>query len=386
MGVHMTILRRRTTHAGDRRATEAFAFRDLRAQLQRIGLGRILIALDAIAVLLVAATFFQLGPPELLFHGVFVVLTIDAFVFGRTVTYQRIAASSIAMLGYVLLPIFQREIEPLDLTEWPLMFAIAILVAWMADRERTAVRHYARLYRSARERLVTTEEQERKRLSRDLHDGIGQTLTALSLAIDGASGSEPKLQRSHLRRARKLSEIALTEVRSTAERVRPPRLEERGLESALREMAGNCGAMINLNLDHDAAVDMTPATMLEVFRITQEALANAVRHAEASQIQLIMAPAANGVLLEIRDDGRGFERSNVGPRRLGLANMRERAATMGAPLNISSAPGRGTNVSLLIPRPTQGLRSHAARPMVTGGSDVGGSVAGNSAAADHHTL
>jgi signal transduction histidine kinase len=278
-----------------------------------------------------------------------VVLTIDAFVFGRTVTYQRIAASCLAMLGYVLLPIFEHEIQPLDLTEWPLMFTIAILVAGMADRERTAVQRYAGLYRSARERLVTAEEQERKRLSRDLHDGIGQTLTAVSLALDGAARSEPRLRQSQLRRARKLTANALLEVRSTAERVRPPRLEERGLESALREMAGSCGATVSLQLDHDAAASLTPVVTLEVFRIAQEALANAVRHADSSEIQLNLAPTADGLLLEIRDDGRGFDPSRVGPHRLGLAGIRERAATIGASLRISSSAGGGTSVSLLVP-------------------------------------
>ena len=345
----MTIFRHRTTRTNDRGATEAFAFRDLRARLQRIGLRRILVALDVIALLFVAATYLQLGPPELLFHFVFVVLTIDAFVFGRTVTYQRIAASCIAMLGYVLLPIFEHEIQPLDLTEWPLMFTIAILVAWMADRERTAVQRYAGLYRSARERLVTAEEQERKRLSRELHDGIGQTLTAVSLALDGAARPESKLRLSQLHRARKLTASALLEVRSTAERVRPPRLEERGLESALRAMAGSCGATVSLHLDHDAAAELSPVTTLEVFRIAQEALANAVRHADSSEIRLSLAPASGGLLLEIRDNGHGFDPSSVGPHRLGLAGIRERAATIGASLRISSSAGRGTSVSLLIP-------------------------------------
>lgn len=295
-------------------------------------------------------------------------------MFGRAVTYQRIAASSIAMLGYVLLPIFERDIEPLDLTEWPLMFTIAILVAWMADRERSAVHRYARLYRNARERLVTAEEQERKRLSRDLHDGIGQTLTAMALALDGAAGSEPRHRRS-LRRARKLTELALVEVRSAAERVRPPRLEARGLESALREMALNCGASVSLELVPGLAADMPPDTMLEVFRIAQEALANAVRHAESSEIHIGLTPAGGGLLLEIRDNGRGFERSSVNPRRLGLAGMRERAATIGAPLNITGAAGRGTRVALLIPQTRRA------------GREVDGSVAaGVAIAPDHRAL
>jgi signal transduction histidine kinase len=345
----MTILRRRTTNPSDRRATEAFAFRDLRVRLQRIGLRRILVGLDLAAIGFVAAAYFQLGPPELLFHFVFVVLAVDAFVFGRTVTYQRIAASSLAMLGYVLLPIFEQQIAPLDLTEWPLMFTIAIVVAWMADRERTAVHRYAGLYRAARERLVTAAEQERKRLSRDLHDGIGQTLTALSLAIDGASSADPKLRRTQLRRARRLAESALVEVRSTAERVRPPRLEERGLESALQEMARSCGEAATLQIERGVADGLTPEVTLEVFRIAQEALANAVRHAASTEIRLTLEPIRGGLLLQAVDNGRGFDPSQVGPQRLGLAGMRERAATIGASLRVTSAAGRGTRVALLIP-------------------------------------
>lgn len=343
----MTIRRPWTNQPSDRRATEAFAFRDLRARLQRIGLQRILVVLDLVAIAFVAAAYFQLGPPELMFHVVFVVLTIDAFVFGRTVTYQRIGAASVAMLGYFLLPIVEHEIQPLDLTEWPLMFTIAIVVAWMADRERTAVQRYARLYRGSRERLVTAAEQERKRLSRDLHDGIGQTLTALSLALDGAASSNEKLRGTQLRRARRLVEDAIVEVRSTAERVRPPRLEERGLDSALRELARSCGASAHLTAD--AGAGLSPTVSVEVFRIAQEALANAVRHATASAIRLRIAVIGEGVLLEISDDGRGFRPSAVKPRCLGLAGMRERAATIGGQLKVWSAPGRGTTVSLLVP-------------------------------------
>jgi signal transduction histidine kinase len=345
----MTILHRVTTHPGDRRATEAFAFRDLRARLQRIGLGRILVALDTVALLLVGATYLQLGPPELLFHGVFVVLTIDAFVFGRGVTYWRIAACSVVMLGYVLLPMLEREIEPLDLTEWPLMFAIAILVAMMADRERGAAQRYAGLYRNARERLVTAEEQERTRLSRDLHDGLGQTLTALSLALDGAGSSDERVQRGLLRRARRLTDVALADVRATAERIRPPRLQERGLESALREMAATCGSRVELDLDRRAAQGLPIDTVVEVFRIGQEALTNAVRHAGGGRIRMRLVGVGGGLLLEVHDDGHGFDPASVGPRRLGLAGMRERAATIGATLTVRTAAERGTHVSLLVP-------------------------------------
>ena len=332
------------THA-DPNAEAAFALGDLRARLECIGQQRLLIALDVTALALVVATYLQLGPPELLFHGVFVVLTIDAFLFGRRVTFQRIVASSIALIGYVFLPSVDARVAPLDLTEWPLMFAIAIVVAWMADRERTAVRRYAGLYRSARDALVTAQEQERLRLSRDLHDGVGQTLTALTLSLDAAGDPEPG---SPLERARTLATTALDEARTVAERVRPPRLEERGLASALREMAVACGVPVAIEIDSWAATDLPATHVIEIYRIVQEALGNVVRHAHADETTLTLDRAGRNLRVVIADDGIGFD-----PRRetrgLGLVGMRERTALMGGRLRIASSIGGGTRVELRVP-------------------------------------
>ncbi|MEO8510490.1 MAG: sensor histidine kinase [Chloroflexota bacterium] len=337
--------------AGDGHAEEAFALRDLRTRLLQFGPQRMLLVLDLVALALVAAMYFQVGPPELLFHGVFVVLTIDAFVYGRRVCFTRIVAASIALLGYVALPSFEAGVEPVDLTEWPLMFTIAILVAWLADRERTAARRYAGLYREARDRLVTAQEEERRRLSRDLHDGIGQTLTALTLALDAASAgtSASTLRPGQIVRARSLATSALEEVRSVAERVRPPRLETRGLASALHEMALACGAPVALQLDAVVANELAPPHVLEVYRIAQEALGNAVRHAHAHAIAIRIERAPHGLRLQIHDDGIGFDPGQVDPRGLGLTGMRERAALLGGRLHITSRPGSGTQVELLAP-------------------------------------
>lgn len=318
---------------------------------------RMLLALDLLAVALVAAAYLQVAPPELLFHGVFVVLTIDAFVFGRRVCFTRIVAASIALLGYVALPSLEPGIEPLDLTEWPLMFTIAILVAWMADRERSAARRYAGLYREARDRLVTAQEEERRRLSRDLHDGIGQTLTALTLALDAAAVDTPRhaarspaaVRHGQIARARSLATSALEEVRSVAERVRPPRLEARGLASALHEMALACGVPVALELDPVVADELSAVQVLEVYRIAQEALGNAIRHAQAREITMRIERATHGLRLVISDDGIGFDARRVSPRGLGLTGMRERAELLGGRLRVSSRPGGGTRVVLLVP-------------------------------------
>jgi signal transduction histidine kinase len=341
----MTNSSRLRVNARDAHAEEAFALRDLRARLDRFGPTRLLLALDLAALVLIAAAYLQLGPPELLFHGVFVALTLDAFFFGRRVTYERIVVSSIALLGYVALPALEAGVEPLDLTEWPLMFAIAILVAWMADRERTAVRRYAGLYRSARDRLVTAQEEERRRLSRDLHDGIGQTLTALTLSLDslGDPASDATLER-----ARRLAGTALDEARTVAERVRPPRLEERGLASAVHEMAVRCGVPVVMDIDPSAAADLPANHVIEVYRIAQEAVGNAVRHARASEIEVRIALTGNDLRLIIADDGIGFDPREEHPG-LGLTGMRERAALMGGRLRIASQPRGGTRIELRVP-------------------------------------
>jgi len=249
----------------------------------------------------------------------------------------------------VALPSFEAGVEPIDLTEWPLMFTIAILVAWMADRERTAVRRYARLYRRARDRLVDAQEEERRRLSRDLHDGIGQTLTALAMALDASATADSPTRQPHLAHARALASSALDETRTIAERVRPPRLEARGLASALHEMALGCGIPVDLAIDPSATSGLSPAHIVEVYRIAQEAVNNAVHHSGAREITMRVEAVRGGVRLVIGDDGVGFDASAVDGRGLGLTGMRERALLMDGRLRVTTRPGVGTRVALVVP-------------------------------------
>lgn len=339
---------------------EAFARGALRGRLRKLDGRRALLGLDLSAIVLVAAAFAQLGPPEALFHGVFLILTMEAFVFGRRVCLERIAASSVALVAYALLAAGHR-VATIDLTEWPLMFAIAILVAGMADRELLAARRYAGLYRRARDRLVDAQEEERRRLARDLHDGIGQTLTALSLALDGvATATEAADGRQQLSRAKSLASTALAEARSAAERVRPPRLAQRGLASALRELAAASGDNVEASLDRVGAAHLAPSVVLEVYRIAQESLSNATRHAAATRIRLSLTRRSDGVTVVVEDDGIGFDPRSADPRRIGLAGMHERAAAIGAALSVESEPGRGTRVRLFVPPSTQSPAPRAA--------------------------
>lgn len=319
--------------------------------VRRIGAGRLLVVLDLAAILVIVSTFAQVGPPELLFHVVFVILTAEAFVYGRRISLERIAAVSVALIAYASLPSLGVDVAPLELTEWPLMFTIAVLVAWMADREQSVGRRYASLYRETRDRLVRAQEEERGRIARDLHDGLGQTLTALSLNLDAASSTtEAGSRADDLIRAGHLAREAIDDTRRIAERVHPPRLAERGLASALQSMASAPGGRVQVEIGPDADLRVLSAdTELETYRIAQEAVRNAVDHADAQHIRLSLDRRSTGLRLVVVDDGQGFDPATVDPRRLGIVGMRERAAAIGATFRIESAPGRGTWVRLAIP-------------------------------------
>lgn len=316
----------------------------------RLGRRRLLVLLDVAAAAVVAATFAQLGPPELLFHVVFVILTAEAFLYGRRISFQRIAAVTVSLVAYAGLPALGLRVDSLELTEWPLMFTIAVLVAWMADREQSAARRYAGLYREARDRLVRAQEEERARIARDLHDGIGQTLTALSLTLDAASAGEGVPVAAQLVRARDLAREAIDETRLAAEQVRPPRLAERGLAAALRSLGSPAGAPVVVAVDVGAEGRLlSPDAELELFRIAQEAVRNALRHADARRIEVSLTAARSALVLEVVDDGSGFDPAAVDPRRLGLVGMAERADAAGGELRVSAAPGRGTRVRVAVP-------------------------------------
>lgn len=332
-------------------ADDRSALWTIRTRLERIGQGRLLVILDLAAILVVAATFAQVGPPELLFHVAFVILTAEAFIFGRRICLQRVAAVSVALVVYAGLPAIGVAADPLELTEWPLMFTIAVLVAWMADREKSVGRRYAALYREARDRLVRAQEEERGRIARDLHDGIGQTLAALTLTLDAAATSDdPTDSAAALGRGRELAREALADTRLAAERVRPPRLAERGLASALQAMTSTPGALVDVAIEPAADVRIDPPDAeVDAYRIAQEAVRNAVQHSAASRIAVTLTRTATGLRLEVVDDGAGFDQSAVDPRRLGLVGMCERATAIGGELEIVSEVGRGTRVVLAIP-------------------------------------
>ena len=324
------------------------------------GLGRrpwlvqVLLDLAAAGFILLAFTTTTLSA-EFLFHCVFVVLVFHAFLFGLRGTLVRILAVSIPLLVYAEAKLFGLHEPPLELTEWPLMFVIAALVAWMADRRSSTARRYATLFRHASERLLTVEEDERRRIAGELHDGVGQVLTALTLTLDAADADRTATHmRRRVRTARKLADTALAGTRDLSHRIRPTRLEERGLVAAVRDLARQSGFTVRVEAPGDlsGARRLGPTAVVEVYRITQEALANAAHHSGADAALVRLAVSDDRLTVVVEDRGRGFDRGQLPDSGIGLAGMVERARLIGGWIAIRSGPGSGTSVTLTVPLPT----------------------------------
>jgi signal transduction histidine kinase len=198
--------------------------------------------------------------------------------------------------------------------------------------------------------------EERSRLARDLHDAVTQTLFSASLIAEAVPASwemDQQEGRQLLRELQQLTRGALAEMRTLLLELRPAALVETGLSDLLHQLteaaAGRAGVPVSVAVSGDCV--LPPDVHVAVYRISQEALNNVVKHARASQVELSLhcaAPDGTGreVELHIRDDGRGFDPEGIAPDHLGLGIMRERAETIGARLQIETAVGGGTHVSL----------------------------------------
>jgi signal transduction histidine kinase len=309
--------------------------------------------LDLAALGFIALAFSQIAlSAEFLFHCVFVLLVLHAFLFGLRGTLVRIGLASIPLLLYADAAAFGLQEPALELTEWPLMFVIAALVAWIADRRDSTSRRYAALFRRASERLLTVEENERRRIAGELHDGVGQLLTALTLTLDSAE-TEPDqaTARRRVAAARTLADAALAGTRDLSHRIQPARLEERGLVAAVRDLASQSGFPVVVDAN-DAARDprlLGATATVEVYRIVQEALANAAHHSGAPRARVSITRQDDRLTVVVADEGRGFDPADLPESGIGLAGMLERSRLLGGHLSIESAPSAGTRVTISLP-------------------------------------
>ncbi|MEI7743136.1 MAG: sensor histidine kinase [Chloroflexota bacterium] len=207
-------------------------------------------------------------------------------------------------------------------------------------------------------RIVEAQEAERARLAQEVHDGPAQALSNAIFQvefIDRVFDSDPRMARTELRFLRELLRRELGDVRSFLTQLRPPVLDELGLDGAILDAVATQAALSGIHIDANlgAPTDgLNEATQTVVLRIVQEALQNVRKHAGATNVVVSSSEQDGEWLLEVRDDGRGFDTGAVaarGRRNFGLQFMRERAELVGAQFEVMSRPEAGTVVRLAIP-------------------------------------
>lgn len=242
------------------------------------------------------------------------------------------------------------------------LLVAGLSITWIMRLERKAEMGQQRAetaeveLRRLSQQLVRTQEDERRALSRELHDEVGQQITALRVEISNL-GRIPVEERDtfmrHLREAKTLAEQTMKTVRDLAMGLRPSMLDDLGLGPAIewqaREFSRRNGVPASVELGGDLA-SLSEMERTSLFRIVQEALTNITKHAKASEVQIRLQSDANGVELRVSDNGKGMDPSTARGVGLGLLGMEERAREMGAEFSLNSEPGRGTAIEILIPR------------------------------------
>jgi signal transduction histidine kinase len=210
-------------------------------------------------------------------------------------------------------------------------------------------------------RTVKAQENERRRISRELHDETGQTLTALGMGLRGLSDTIANNPPRAVAQAQQLETLALTGIKELQRMVsglHPPQLDDLGLLAALRWYAGDVSQRFNLPVNIQATgpkPHLSSDIRAVVFRIAQEAITNVMRHAQASTVNVTLDYTPTAIHLRVEDDGIGFDVEEVlkhgatSATCWGLLGMQERAALVGGDCQIRSQPGQGTSVEVTVP-------------------------------------
>ncbi|MEU3791718.1 HAMP domain-containing sensor histidine kinase [Streptomyces fructofermentans] len=197
-------------------------------------------------------------------------------------------------------------------------------------------------------RVLLAQEAERRRIAQELHDEVGQTMTAVLLSLKRAADEAGEPLRGELQHAQEITRGSLDEVRRLVRRLRPGVLEDLGLVSALTSLTTEFATHTGLRVQRRFDTGLPPLdqqTELVLYRVVQEALTNAARHAEAGRVEVSLDRGDGEVVLAVTDDGRG---SGIAREGAGIRGMRERALLIGATLDIRSSQS-GTQVRLTVP-------------------------------------
>jgi two-component system sensor histidine kinase UhpB len=205
--------------------------------------------------------------------------------------------------------------------------------------------------RDSARRALDAQEEERRRVARELHDEIGQTLTGVVLQLETIEGRAPEELRAELRSLEASARAGIEEVRELVRRLRPEALDDFGLRSALvslgSELSERSGLRVAPRVDGELPT-LSKEDELVVYRVAQESLVNVVRHARATRAEVSLQAENGAVVLRVRDDGRGIDADGL-RFGTGVRGMRERALLVGADLRVTHVLPHGTEVRLSLP-------------------------------------
>jgi signal transduction histidine kinase len=236
------------------------------------------------------------------------------------------------------------------------------LTAQLAQREQE-VRQLAR-------RMLDTEERERRRIRRELHDETAQILPYLRLRLETLERAAPQAAtglKRDLAEARELIERTIIEIRRILSDLSPAVLEQLGLAAAVRQLLNQVRRTngMAVSLDSRALRRLPHETETAAYRIIQECCTNVARHSAATHLKISLCTADRELKVRIEDDGVGFSVQEALTKKdsYGLAGMQERAALAGGRFDVSSRPGRGTRVAVSLPAPRPSARSSSFQPL-----------------------
>ncbi|MCL4371160.1 MAG: HAMP domain-containing protein [Chloroflexi bacterium] len=288
--------------------------------------------------------------------------TAPLMVQGRTLGVLNVASSEAR-------PFFVEDLNLLSAIAQEIAVAVENARLWEELKQKEELR--GRLL----DAVITAQEEERKRVARELHDETGQAITSLMVGLRvAAEAPTAEEMRTQLGDLRAIAVQALADLRALARELRPSLLDDLGLEAALKRYVGVYSTKSGVDVDLEiigfgANRRLLPQVELTLFRIIQEALTNVAKHARAHNVSAVLEWRAGSVVAVVEDDGVGFDvakimSSSQEDAQLGLHGMRERALLVGGQLELESTPGHGTTVYVEIP--VEGEPSGEAREIGVG--------------------
>ncbi len=294
------------------------------------------------AVLVAAGVLLELEPPNgrvpILVAGVAVMTLVNLLL-------MRHAFAPLARLAFLM-----RRIDPLEPGRRLPLEGPESEVSLVSHAFNDMLDRLERERRESARRALSAQEAERRRLVAELHDDLGQTLTALLLTVKRAARQAPDDLRDPLVQARGLAEQSIEHTRRLVRRLRPEALDELGLVPAVDDLAHKVTQSTGLRVTRRVEGPLPrldPDVELVVYRVAQESLTNVVRHAQASEAQVGLGTDGRDVVLTVGDDGVGLRAGSEANG--GLRLMRERALLVGAELRFRRSPLGGTEVRLRVP-------------------------------------